>query len=247
MTVIEAIALAVVQGLTEFLPVSSSGHLVVAQRFLGFEQPPISFDIILHLGTLLAVFIYFRKELLSLLKLQNRSLLGFLVIGSLPVAFFGLFLAPYLEQVFSSLVLVGLALITTGLILLSTYSAGQGKKKINWLDSLFIGFLQALAVIPGVSRSGATIGAGLWRQLSREDAFRFSFLLSIPAILGASLFELRGLEGGEISLGVGLIGVVTAALVGYFSLRLLERLLVSSRFYLFGFYCLAFGLAVLLL
>jgi undecaprenyl-diphosphatase len=254
----DAVILAVVQGITEFLPISSSGHLVIFQSILGFKEPPVFYDILLHLGTLLAVVVYFRQQLWLLLT--DKKALGLwtkLAVATLPAVAFGLFLESYLVTIFSSLVLVGISLIFTGGLLFSTClippkkkegdrQGDEREKEISLKDALFIGFFQALAIFPGVSRSGMTLSSGLWRGLSRRKAFSFAFLLAIPAILGAVIIEAKD----DLSESLGwpaFLGVLVAGGVGYISLKLLEKILRSKKLYLFGFYCLVLGIALLIL
>jgi len=233
----QAIFLAIVQGLTEFLPISSSGHLVVFQKLFGLE-PPVLFDVLVHVGTLGAVLIFFRKELLTI----SRRTIELIVIGTLPAAVVGLFLENYLEQIFNSLSLVGLTLFVTAGLLFSIRrqkSFSRHFNQLKWLDAFLVGCFQALAILPGISRSGATIVAGLWRRFDRQTAFRFSFYLAIPAILGALVLQLPDLitsPGGYLK--QSLLGMLLAGLTGYWSLKILKEVLTSNRLWLFGFYCL---------
>ena len=176
MTLFEAIFLGLIQGLTEFLPISSSGHLVIGQKLLGLEHPAVLFNILVHFGTLLAIILYFNKRIINFYK--NFNNLKLIFIGSIPAVLVGFFLNDYLEALFDSLFLVGFCLlITAGLLFLTSFvkKADKDFSKINLATSFRIGCLQALAILPGVSRSGATISAGLWRGLKKETAFAFSF------------------------------------------------------------------------
>lgn len=253
MTLIQAIFLAVVQGVTEFLPISSSGHLVLFQKIFHLTEPPVFFDILLHLGTLVAILVFFRKELWLLVKdwKSRKNQWVFLIIGSIPAAFFGFLLNHKIVAIFDSLKLVSVMWVGFGILLLAT-KALKGKeetlnsKKVTWKDALVVGLFQALALFPGVSRSGSTIVGGLWRKFSKETAFYFSFLLSIPAILGAVLLKLTDGSVEGINLGTGVVAMLIAGLIGYFSLKFLEKILKSDKLYLFGFYCLILGIFVLL-
>ncbi|MBU3956681.1 undecaprenyl-diphosphate phosphatase [Patescibacteria group bacterium] len=277
----QAIILAVVQGLTEFLPVSSSGHLVIFQKLFNLAEPPVLFDILVHVGTLGAILVYFRKELVKI----SRKTVWLILIGTIPAAIVGLFLQSYISQIFNSLKLVGVALlVTAGLLLLSqrftssaarrhwspqlrrrrsstatnkeslSRRAGGFFKSLNrrfdslkWQDAIFVGCFQAFAIIPGISRSGATIVSGLWRRFDRQTAFQFSFYLAIPAIFGALLLQIPDLIYSPCSyLGQGFLGMVIAGLVGYGALRILEKTLLNAKFWLFGIYCLILGIIVLL-
>lgn len=244
----QAIILAIVQGVTEFLPISSSGHLVIMQKLFNFSQPPVLFDIFVHVGTLGAIIIYFKKELKIIIR-KNKILL-MVVIGTLPAAVIGFFLQNYIVQIFNSLRMVGISLlITAGLLFSSKFIKEPSRdfKYLNWKDALFVGFFQALAILPGVSRSGSTIVSGLWRGLKRENAFIFSFSLAIPAILGALVLQVPALfDSPYFYLNQSILGMIVAGIVGYFTLRILEKTLKSTKFHWFSVYCLILGLIVLI-
>lgn len=247
-----------IQGLTEFLPVSSSGHLAVAQYFLpGFSQPGLLFDIVLHLGTLLAVLVYFRREIGFLLRALGpgnggsswRRLWVLLILGTIPAVLAALAAGDLIERSFSALWVVGVSWIATGVLLLSTARVTMNQRdfgSLNLGDALTVGLFQSAALLPGVSRSGSTIVAGLFRGLSHDSAARFSFLLSIPAILGAAVYDLPRVNLLEAEAVIGYVaGFATAFAVGYVSIGIVLRLLAIRRFHLFGYYCLAAGGAVL--
>lgn len=243
----QATILAVIQGLTEFLPLSSSGHLVVLQKFFHLSEPPVLFDILVHVGTLGAVIIYFRKELLRV----PRRTIWLIIIGTIPAAIVGLFLQSYLKSIFNNLQLVGVSLLITAGFLFSTKKLKPSKRqfnRLNWKDALFVGTFQALAILPGISRSGSTIVSGLWRKLDRETAFRFSFYLAIPAISGALILQTPDLIYSPcVYLGQGILGMFIAGIVGYGALKILENFLLQAKLWLFGLYCLFLGLLLLLL
>jgi undecaprenyl-diphosphatase len=239
MQYLQAIFLGVVQGLTEWLPVSSSGHLVIVQSFLGIKAPLI-FDILLHFGTLLAV---------SLITLnfndEHGKLAKYILIGSIPIAVVGYIFHDFLASLFNNPVYVGFALLATGIfIYLSKFH--KETKSLNSKESLLVGIAQAIAIIPGISRSGFTITTGLLRGIERRAIFRFSFLLSVPAIIGANIFEFTQVSWTELEIGSMLVGAFVAAIVGYLSLRLLLRLVINQRFHLFSYYCIALGLLVII-
>lgn len=248
MTISQALILALVQGATEFLPVSSTGHLVLFQKLFNFPTPPIFFDVLLHFGTLGSILVFFRKDLAELIVnwKKQKKFWGFLILGSMPAVIAGLLFSSTIEAVFNSLVLVGAAWILFGAALLLTSGLKTMSKEMTWKDCLFVGMFQALALIPGISRSGTTISAGLARKLSRESAFKFSFLLGIPAIFGAAVWEMKDVSLSEISLAREGFSVLVAGLVGYLSLLVLRRVLVSDRFFLFGYYCLGLGTMIFL-
>lgn len=243
----QATLLAVIQGLTEFLPVSSSGHLVILQKFFQFSQPPVLFDILVHVGTLGAVVVYLRKDLLKI----SRHTIWLVIIGTIPAVVVGLFLQKYIGQIFNNLKLVGLSLLVTAGFLFSTKRLKLFKRqfdKLQWQDALFVGVFQALAIIPGISRSGSTIVIGLWQKFDRETAFRFSFYLAIPAILGALALQTPDLiYSPGAYLGQGILGMLIAGIVGYGALKIIENFLLQAKLWLFGIYCLFLGLLLLLL
>lgn len=253
----QVIFLSLVQGLTEFLPVSSSGHLVIIQSFMGFEEPPVVLDVVLHVGTLLAVFLYFRRELLNIFlglfkkEKESFSITTLVLIGTFPAVLFGGIFENQINESFSSLMINGWLFLLTAVLLFSTYFVKNNNRQfneLNWKDALVIGLFQALAILPAVSRSGATIAAGLWRGASRQAAFRFSFYLFIPAILGALFMQIPQLSkssGGD--LGQYFFGMILAGFSGYLSLILLESVLKSAKLYLFGFYCLLLGIILLII
>jgi len=247
MSYFQAIFLAIVQGLTEFLPVSSSGHLVIFQKLFNLTEPPVFFDILVHVGTLGAILVYFREALVKMTK----STLWLIIVGTIPAVIVGLFLQNYLSLIFNSLKLVGFTLLITGLFLFSTKKVKKAKRQFNqlkWPDALWVGFFQSLAILPGISRSGATMVAGMWRQFDQKTAFQFSFFLAIPAILGALALQLPDLIVSPCDhLEQGLLGMVIAGGVGYLALKMLEKTLVRAKLWLFGFYCLVLGLIVLLI
>jgi len=245
MTYSQAFFLAIVQGLTEFLPVSSSGHLVIFQKLFNLTEPPVFFDILLHVGTLGAILVYFKKALFKMTK----NTLWLIIVGTVPAVIVGLFLQNYLSLIFNSLKLVGFTLLVTGLFLFSTKKIKKTKRQFNqlkWPDALWVGFFQAIAILPGISRSGATMVSGMWRQFDQKTAFQFSFFLAIPAILGALVLQLSDLISSPYGyFEQGLLGMVIAGGVGYLTLKMLEKTLVGGKLWLFGFYCLILGLIVL--
>ncbi len=271
MSLIQALILGVIQGLTEFLPVSSSGHLVIFQNLFGLKEPDLFFDVALHFGTLLAILIVLRQEVSSLLKGTSCFLVylirgkkytlddqdkamarfaGLILIGLIPTAVLGFFLRDVFRLLFNSLLAVGIMLIITGTFLWLTKMTGEGNKdKVNMsiLDAIIIGFVQGLSIAPGISRSGATIAFGLFRKLKKMVAIRFSFLLSIPAILGAIILEWENpmLHEGELLNMIS--GTLTAALVGYICLRILIRMVQKGHFHFFSPYCWALGSLTIIL
>lgn len=255
---LDAVTWGLVQGLTEFLPISSSGHLVLIPAFLSkagvdIGDPDLATTAVLHLGTLLAVLVYYRADILGILRRptapRSRTLIFLVGLGTIP-ALVGLPLRDTLEQIEGNPPLVGGALIATGLILAigSRWRAGSRRLETGrWTDAIAVGLAQALALVPGVSRSGSTITAGLMRGFDREEAARFSFLLAIPAIAGGGLLSLLEVADTSIAMGPVLVGLVTAAVSGYFAITALIRLLVSRGLGPFVSYCVVVGSAAVVL
>ncbi|MGI6435670.1 MAG: undecaprenyl-diphosphate phosphatase [Syntrophomonadaceae bacterium] len=254
MTVIQALILGAVQGLTEFLPVSSSGHLVIFQHLLGLADTPLAFDVLVHMGTLIAVFVAFWSDIAALLRKPWSKLTFLIVVGCIPAGLAGVLLEPIFEEAFTSLLVVGVGLLITGAILMLSEKwalARPGLKEIeetSYRDVLFIGLLQAIAIFPGISRSGSTISAGLLAGLERPFAARFSFLLSIPVILGAGLIHVKDLDSGTMASIPGAAiatGLFSAALFGYIAIKLVLHLVNKGRLSMFSWYVWGLGLITL--
>ncbi len=267
MTVWQAIVLGAMQGLTEFLPVSSSGHLVIVQDLLGLVFAGLTFEIVVHGGTLVAVFVVFGPKAVALIRgtwcwlgqgrratphdVESARVLLLLGLATIPGALVGLTLRHWVENLFSLPIYSAWGLLLTGGLLFSARDlgySGQTMRGMTLWTALCIGVLQALAIAPGVSRSGSTITAGLWLGLSRKAAAEFSFLLSIPAIIGALLMDLLALGARPAAIGADALvaGAVTAALFGYIAIRLLLRFLHVGRYHQFGYYVWTVGFLVLL-
>lgn len=247
--------LGVVQGLTEFLPVSSSAHLVILDSLLGVKQPTMSLAIFLHLGTLLAVVVVYFRELLRILvgmfTGRREGRLGwFIVIGSIPAAVLGIALKDVFAQVFSSVLVSGVMLLVTGAILFWSGRLPRGRRDERSMtagDALVVGAFQAVAILPGISRSGSTIAGGLWRGLRPKLAADFSFLLSVPAVLGAGLLDLRETfrSGEAVDLHGLIIGMALSFIFGYIAVKWLIAVVRRGRIQIFAYYCWAVGLAVI--
>lgn len=255
MTVLHAIILGIVQGLTEFLPVSSSGHLVIFQHLFGITEGPLTFDVLVHMGTLLAVFIAFWDDILAILKRPFSKVTYLIIVGCIPAALMGFYLEPLFVKAFESLLVVGIGLLITGFILKVSDTVSRNtifykdKEDTSWLHALFIGLLQGIAIVPGISRSGSTIAGGLLAGLDREWAGRFSFLLSIPVILGAGLVQLKGLSTAGIPAGMTIpyiVGPLTAFVFGLLAIRIVMRLVKNGRLVYFSYYCWTVGLLTIL-
>ncbi len=261
MNIVNALILGLVQGFGEMLPISSSAHLVLTPYILGFSDPGLAFDVALHLGTLVAILGYFWREwvdiALSLLKLarerkvtsQGQKLAGFLLIASIPGALFGYFLSDLAESTFRNPLLIAFALVAAGALLWYFDHQDQGKralKNIGIADSLIIGLAQAAALIPGVSRSGATITAGLARGISREDAARFSFLMSAPIIAGAALVKVPDLGVGVLDSASFWVGMLAAAVSSILAIKLLLGVVKKHHFDIFVYYRFALAVVVVI-
>lgn len=235
MNILQGGLLGLVQGLTEFLPVSSSGHLVIAQSLMpGFSQPGVLFDVVLHLATATAIFVYFRGRILNL----DKNFLILLTIGSVPAFIIGLLFSDLVESFFESTLVVSVGLLITAAMNWSTDKTWARRPVVGRIDALFIGVAQALAIIPGISRSGSTIFAATSLGVDRNEAARFSFILSVPAILGANFYQLirHGFDS-QIQYPVYLFAFLTAAFSGYLAISLVIRFLGEKKFKYFAAYC----------
>ncbi len=260
MSIIEAIILGLVQGLTEFIPVSSSGHLILFHHLFGVAENGLAFDLALHIGTLVALILFFGKDLLgyaqAVFKKSDKTRISWLLIAAtIPAAVFGFLLESTAESTFRSPALVSINLIVVGLIMLlaerlyQKQKTHQTLKNITTKQALTMGFAQALAIVPGISRSGSTITAGLFMGLDRVAATRFSFLLCVPIISGAIAKVLS--EGSTVSaLGsektLVLVGVVTSFISGWFAIRFMLKFLGKHGLHVFAYYRIALGAIVLL-
>ena len=258
MTFLDALLLGLVQGLTEFLPVSSSGHLVLVEHLLGVSSSDISFEVATHFATLLAVVAFFFPVLTRIFLSPIKIILGLrdemtardfsqfviICVATIPAVVIGLLLRDQIESAFSSARMASVMLLVTSAILFSTLLAKPKGKHVTLKSGFFIGCAQALAILPGISRSGSTIVAGLFSGVSRQEAFSFSFILSMPAIIGATL--LTGIDAIETGLSFEISSYVIAMAVafvsGYFALLLLQKMVISGKIYLFGIYTLIAGI-----
>jgi undecaprenyl-diphosphatase len=266
MDIIQAIILGIVQGATEFLPISSSAHLVLIPWILGWDKPSLTFDLMTHYGTLLAVVIYYRNDLWGIIKgvLQGlregkpvgnpHAKLGWLIVlSTIPAVLLGYFFEEPLEALFGAPLFVAIELLITGAILWFSETLGKRTRSLenmSWWDSFWIGIGQAIAISPGISRSGATIATGLVLGFDRASAARFSFLMSIPVIFGAGLLKLSDFAETGISsetLTLFLTGGVTAGIVGYIAIAYLIRYLATHSLRVFAIYCWIFGGACIVL
>jgi len=253
---IKTIVLGVVQGLTEWLPISSSGHLVVIEHFFGLATTPL-FDVVLHLGTLAVVILFLRKEVLgilgSLYRLDFHSeygrLMPLLILATIPTGIIGLIYIKFFEDSLSGILPIGVSFIIGGTVVYFSKFSKETINDVTTRNGLVIGSAQGLAAFHGLSRMGVTISSALMLGLKREKALRFSFLLSIPAILGDLLVETYKQQGVVSTVGLGwtemLVGVGVAMVVGYFTLNLISRITLAKRFHYFAFYTWTLGVIVI--
>ena len=267
MSILSVVILGVIQGVAEFLPISSSGHLAIAQNLLGLKiegSTDGTFDVLLHLGTLIAVFVAYWPDIVDMIREfflgvkdiargttptpvpPNRRMILLLIIGTLPL-FVIVPIKDYIEGLSANTIVVGCALLITGVLLFFSDRYNRGKKNAGSVplrDVLVIGVAQAFATIPGLSRSGTTVSVGCFLGLDRRFALRYSFLMSIPAVLGANILNLKDIvdTGVDMTLLPAYIsGVVTAAVLGYLSIRLLKFVTEKGKFGAFSYYCWAVG------
>jgi len=256
MTVFQAIILGIVQGLTEFLPVSSSGHLAIIQGLFGLDKYSlISFDVLVHLGTLIPVVIVFWEEIWGLAKKPFQKMTFLLIIGTLPAVIGVLLMGDRIDIIFSGGLLLAAAYVVTGTLLMFSDKLPAGKKTdkdISFVDALIVGIVQMLAIVPGMSRSGSTITASLFRGLDKKTAASFSFLLSIPAILGAFVLHFNDIvymlspeaAAQTVGLAAGIAGFFAAMISGYVAIRFMLKLIRQRNLKIFSYY--VFALAVFL-
>ncbi|MCC7004935.1 undecaprenyl-diphosphatase UppP [Candidatus Nomurabacteria bacterium] len=259
-SIIQPIAYGLVQGLGEFLPISSTAHLILLPYFFNWNDPGLTFDIALHLGTLFAVLAFFLKDWINIfssavsnlktggIKTFKNELLYFLIIATIPGAIFGMLLENKVETIFRSPILIALALIIMGTILFyadKKISGGKDIKEINFKDAILIGLSQAFAIIPGVSRSGVTITAGLFRNFNKISAARFSFLLSTPIIFGATILKLPELIRSEMNLSV-ILAIIVSAVSGFLAIKYMLKFLEKFSYKIFFWYRLILGVIILI-
>lgn len=248
MTVLEGIILGIVQGITEFLPVSSSGHLVLLEKILGIDTPTLTFNVAVHFATLVAVCIFLWKDILALLMKPIQKLTLWLIIATIPAGVAGILFNDFFEGLNDSGITLGIGFIITGVILVLSSLMKEGtveKENMKWYDAAIIGVIQAVAIVPGISRSGSTMSGGLLRKLKREDAVKFAFLMSIPVILGS--FILEGYDAykegfSNIEVLPTIAGMVFAGVCGYFAIRFFVNTVLKGKIRYFAYYVFALGI-----
>ena len=273
LTIFQAVVLGILQGITEFLPVSSSGHLVVVQQLFGWQAEGgiiLAFDVALHLGTLFAVLIVLRHEIVQILTGRAWKLFGAVILATIPAVIVGFSIKDIIEMMFSSVTVVGIGWIVTGTFLWGTRyikippvpplenggvqksppleKGGEGGfAAISWLKSLLIGCAQAVAIIPGISRSGSTMSAGFFLGLNGEAAAKFSFLMAIPAIAGGAILDIKDIIAfPKEGLPQLIIGTIVSFIVAYLSIKWLLAIISRGKFYWFGVYCWVVGALTLI-
>lgn len=251
MTIFESIIAALVQGITEFFPISSSGHVIILSDLLGLKTPDISSQIWLHFGSLLAVIYVFWKDILKLVR-SERKMLFLILAGSIPVIISALFLKDVIEPFFESSKTTGYFLLLNAAWLLMgniKLSHSKGTKHLTLWRALIIGISQVIALLPGISRSGATIGSGVLLGMNRTEAYKFSFMLFIPVVISAMIYEMSGFNGPYVasnSLSL-VIGCIVTFFVSVVALKLLFSLLAKSKLYIFSIYCVIIGFITIVL
>ncbi len=268
MDILQAIIIGLVQGLTEFLPVSSSAHLIFTQQALGLSDVGLAFDVLLHVGTLVAVVAYFFQDIinmikgffLSLIDLKDgkfmeevrrdpyKKLAWLTIIATIPVGIVGVLFNDLVESLFTGITVPAFFLLITGCLLYVSQRMNSGRidlSNITLKEALLMGCGQALAVMPGLSRSGTTIAAGLFSGLDKEFAAKFSFILSIPAILGAGVFQLKDLSGGSVEIDACIAGFIVAVISGYLAISVLLKLIREKSLDIFAYYCWIVGAVIL--
>lgn len=269
--ILSAIILGAVQGISEFLPISSSGHLVLVPALLGIETG-LAFDTILHIGTLIAIFTFFWKDIINLIKgfilsiidltegvdifkrelhrVPEKRFAWLIIVGTIPTGIMGILLKDAIETIFRGTLFVGIFLLVTAAVLYYSerHSSGQiTQKDMSFKQALIVGICQGLAVFPGISRSGSTIASGLCLGLNREYAARYSFLLSIPAVIGAGLIQIKDIATLDASVSVLLAGFISSVIFGYLSIKLLMKMIKGWSLDIFAYYCTIIGIITIIL
>ncbi|MBR1738525.1 MAG: undecaprenyl-diphosphate phosphatase [Firmicutes bacterium] len=253
MNIFQAVVLGILQGVAEFLPISSSGHLVLFGKILGIENQSMTFDIMLHIATLIPVCIVYREKLLALIRNPMQKMTYLLIVGTIPAVIAALLFDDIIESFFEGGKFLSPDFFFSGIILLLTDRINDNEKKdMTYKDSLVIGIMQAIAIIPGISRSGSTIAGALYRKLDRTEAAQYSFLLSVIAVLGAAVLAVKDILSGEASAEADKIlslpyisGFIAAALSGYLAIQFMLKLINECKLRYFSIYVFALGILIL--
>jgi undecaprenyl-diphosphatase len=247
---LEVTILAILQGVAEFLPISSSGHLVIGQHLLGVNEPGMRLDLMLHAGTLASIFVFYWTTIWRIVRGSEWFYATKIVASTLPAVLIYFCFKDFVDGMFENVRMVGALLMFTGAVLMGTKYLPRGKKDVSLLRALLMGLGQALAILPGVSRSGMTLACARGGRIDPEKAAEFSFLMSAPLIAGGVMLELlksdAPMQSADVGWGLTLYGGLLAAVVGYFSLKILVSALKGKWFWLFGPYCIAVGLITLI-
>ncbi|MEL1226118.1 MAG: undecaprenyl-diphosphate phosphatase [Candidatus Neomarinimicrobiota bacterium] len=251
MTIIEAFILGIIQGLTEFLPISSSGHLVLSQVILGIQIPGNDFEVLLHIGTLCSILVVFNNDIKNILftlsSKETQKFILMIFVGTIPAVIVGLGFKDVIERLFDDIIVVGFALVFTGITLIGSFYSKSGNKKNTIFKACLIGVAQAIAIIPGISRSGITISFALFLGLDTRQAAKFSFLLAIPVISGAGILMATDLRDGfSIDIYTASSGLITSFFVGMVALKWLLSWLEAGKFHYFGIYCFLIGIFIVI-
>ena len=250
MNIINALVLGIIQGITEFLPISSSGHLALIQNYIG--EVNVGFDVVLHLATLLAIFVYFYKDLGLMIKdlflwnkkSENFKMIWYIIFATIPIAVIGWFFRYFVYSLFENLYVVALGFFISGMFLfVASFSRAKNKLKLG--NSFVIGISQAIALIPGISRSGSTVSTGMLQGIEREKAIKFSFLLAIPAMIGANILNFTDIK--VVETWPFLVGFITAFLFGLFAINVFMKWLKIKRFKWFAYYCWLMAMVALII
>ncbi len=266
MEYLKIIIVAIIQGLTEFLPVSSSAHLAIAQYVLGLESPGVTLEVFLHFGTFLSVLVIFWKDVIAIISAfllnfwkvwkypqimkenEDFRMAIYILISMVPAGIVGILVRDTIDKAFANITLIAIALLVTGLVLFLTQWAQNQKQPLNGWRVAVMGIVQAIAIIPGISRSGSTISAGMFLGMPREKIARFSFLMALPLIFGATILEAKeAFANVDFAWSGIIIGTITAFIFGYFAVKWLLKVTIKGKLHFFGFYCLVLGFITLIL
>jgi undecaprenyl-diphosphatase len=247
-SVIQAVILSLIQGISEWLPISSSGHLALVQNIFHIEN--LSFDVFLHLASILAVIVIFWKDIIKLFYPWESTKLKYLlllIIGIIPAGIVGYLFRVQIEAAFTNYLYLGIFFVISGVLVYSTKFSVEKKERLGFFDSIFIGIFQAIAILPGISRSGATISSGLFRGLKKQEAIRFSFLMAIPVVLGAAVLEAKDLVLANINYSILIMSFIITFVVSLIGIKILLNIVKKEKFYLFGVYNFLLGILILIL